>query len=112
MFSVPINKKESMVEGLDCVASLTDLRRKINSNDYLLSAGVQSMEEQVGVSIITPPHVTLEILREGYENGVRFFFLQPGTHDSYVDAFIREAIPDALCIKGCVLVELGFNENS
>ena len=110
MFAVPINKKESIIEGLGCVASLTDLRRKIDSNDYVLGAGVQSMEE-VGVSIVTPPHITLEILREGYANGVRSFLLQPGTYDNYVDAFMQESVPGAVCIKGCVLVELGFDEN-
>ena len=51
------------------------------------------------------------ILREGYALGARHFFLQPGTYDAQVDEIVRREMEGAICIKGCVLIELGFSDN-
>ena len=68
--------------------------------------------KQCGISIITPPGVSLLILKEGYNLGCRHFLLQPGTHDATTEEYINSGKMDgANVVKGCVLVELGFSEH-
>ena len=98
---VPINKKTKEIEGLPTVESLTTLQKRLPFQ------GASSMS-QVGVSIITPPGVTKLIVEEAYSLGVRSFFLQPGTSDATTDAYLS-SLKDCNIVKGCVLVELGFD---
>ena len=107
MKAVPINKKSTVIENSACVESLSALSAQIGTGEF---SAVTSMSE-VGVSIITPPGVTRMILEEGYQVGVRNFFLQPGTYDRSVDAFIRESMSEANVVKGCVIVDLGFEDD-
>ena len=101
MSCVPINKKTKVIEGISTVESLTTLQKQ------LPFMGASSMS-QVGVSIITPPGVTKLIIEEAYSLGVRSFFLQPGTSDALTDAYLS-GLKDCNIVKGCVLVELGFD---
>ena len=101
MSCVPINKKTKEIEGLPTVESLTTLQKQ------LPFMGASSMS-QVGVSLITPPGVTKLIIEEAYSLGVRSFFLQPGTSDALTDAYLS-GLKDCNIVKGCVLVELGFD---
>lgn len=101
--AVPISKTESIIEGLPCfksLAALKDTEQSLPPTD-------------VGVSIITAPPVTKQVIQDGIQLGYRNFFLQPGTTDSDVDELIREAKelhPDLNVIEGCVLVSLpGFS---
>ena len=41
------------------------------------------------MNMITPPAVTLNMIRQGYELGVRHFFCQPGTIDGDVMALVE-----------------------
>lgn len=100
---VPINKKSTVIEDITCCESLEVLKTRINGGLFPSVVGIH----QVGVSIITPPGVTKGVLEEGYNLGIRNFFLQPGTYDDSVDDFVRDTMKDALVVKGCVLVELG-----
>lgn len=93
---VPINPRTPRIENLDCKTSLEDLSKD-------LPAGV--MMNEVGVSIITPPAVTRSVIMQGYANGARNFFLQPGTYDEAVDASCVE-LEGVNVIKSCVLVDL------
>ncbi|KAK7518376.1 CoA binding domain-containing protein [Phyllosticta citriasiana] len=43
---------------------------------------------ETGLSIVTPPQATLALLREAKEVGVRAVWLQPGTFDEAVEAFV------------------------
>ena len=100
---IPINKRQSEIEGLSCIDSLSALSKV---------SDVQAA--QIGVSIITPPGVTQTIIQEGIQGGYKNFFLQPGTYDSNFDKFVDEMlrqnnVNDINIMKGCVLVELGFS---
>lgn len=99
---VPINKRTPVVEEIASCESLDMLKTKIENGTY---QGVESMG-QVGLSVITPPAVTKEILEDAYNLGIRNFFLQPGTYDDRIDGLLQSGMKDALIIKGCVLVEL------
>lgn len=104
---VPVNKRSKAIEGIQCVESLVALKEQVDS---AMRPGVNAMSD-VGVSIITGPGVTRMLLEEGYNIGVRHFFLQPGTHDADVDAFISKSMPGASVVKGCVLVELDYSHS-
>lgn len=97
----PINKKTKEIEGIQCVSSLSDLQ------NVLAERGLPGMVN-VGINIITPPGVTLGVLKEGYALGGRHFYLQPGTYDAEVDKLISSnEMQGARVVKSCVLIELG-----
>ena len=58
----PINPKASEIEGLKAIKSLREL----------------SSPTSTSVSVITPPSVTLSVLKEAEELGVPSLWLQPG----------------------------------
>jgi predicted CoA-binding protein len=100
---VPINKRVSTIEGMGCSPSLTSWVASTTATSSNITPS------RLGVSIVTPPGVTKLIIEEGYSLGVRWFFLQPGTHDKITDEWLRsDAVPDANIVTGCVLVELGW----
>ncbi|KAG9119436.1 hypothetical protein FRC07_005543, partial [Ceratobasidium sp. 392] len=56
--------------------------------------------------IITPPKVSLAILKEGKELGIPAFWLQPGAEDDEVRKYVEEErLQDKVVLGGpCVLV--------
>ena len=58
------------------------------------------------MNMITPPAVTLNMIRQGYELGVRHFFCQPGTIDGDVTALVEKELIGANIIEDCVMVQL------
>jgi predicted CoA-binding protein len=93
----PFSKRTESIEGIPCVKNLAD---------------ILPTQEDIGISIVTPPGATRMLMEEAYNLGFRNFFLQPGTHDSSCDQYISEITDKsdncASVIKGCVLVELNF----
>ncbi|KAG8687160.1 hypothetical protein FRC11_007685, partial [Ceratobasidium sp. 423] len=85
----PVHPKESELEGVKTVQKLAELE----------SPGKTS------VSIVTPPGVTLAVLKEGKELGVPAFWLQPGAEDDEVRKYVTEAgLTDKVVLGGpCVL---------
>mmetsp|Transcript_32652 Transcript_32652/g.55040 ORF Transcript_32652/g.55040 Transcript_32652/m.55040 type:complete len:166 (+) Transcript_32652:79-576(+) len=120
---IPVNKRQTTIEDLECVESLTMIAEKFDEyttafsvSNPASSATANSIisTKDVGVSIITPPGVTKMILEEGVSLGYRNFFLQPGTADDLVQEYIQQLqrqSEDIAIIQGCVLVELGFDES-
>ena len=56
--------------------------------------------------MITPPAVTLNMIRQGYDLAVRHFFCQPGTIDGDVTAMVEKELIGANIIEDCVMVQL------
>ena len=128
--AVPISKRQTSIEGVNCVQSLTALADNLGQYAALASPAESSeanrvrtrqsdfIPSNVGVSIITPPAATKEVIEEGIGLGYRNFFLQPGTADaevrSYIDSLLQQdGLTNTLnIIHGCVLVEFGFDEHS
>jgi predicted CoA-binding protein len=101
--AIPINKTEKEVEGIAALESLTVLAEQ-NPNSVA----------KTGISIITPPAVTRQVLEEGISRGYRWFFLQPGTIDAPVRNYLTEARqidPSIKVIEDCVLVRLGCEDD-
>ncbi|KAJ1304937.1 hypothetical protein OPQ81_006070 [Rhizoctonia solani] len=88
--ATPVHPKESELEGVKTVHKLAELESPTTTS----------------VSIVTPPKVTLAVLKEGKELGVPAFWLQPGAEDDDVRAYVTEAgLTDRVVLGGpCVLV--------
>ncbi|KAN0128723.1 NAD-P-binding protein [Lactarius tabidus] len=87
----PVHPKESELEGVSAVLSLTDL----------------PTPAETSVSIITNPKVTLGLLQQAMELKVPSLWLQPGAEDDAVKRFIRaNGLEDKVIYGGpCILVE-------
>lgn len=112
--ALPVSKRETVIEGIPCVDSLTTLAHNLTpESEFPQVSGITSTA-MIGVSIITPPGATRLILEEGALLGYTNFFLQPGTTNAEVDSFIAELKKKNKkmnIIEGCVLVELDVDEN-
>jgi len=86
----PIHPKEKALEGVDTLPRLAELPSPATTS----------------VSVITPPAVTLGILKEAKELGVPALWLQPGAEDDAVRSYVVEAgLEDRVILGGpCVLV--------
>ena len=62
---------------------------------------------ETSVSIITPPHVTLDLLDQARELGIPNLWLQPGSFDSQVMTKVKEldGILNVIAQGRCILVE-------
>ena len=56
------------------------------------------------ISIITPPKVTLEVLKKAKELGIQKIWLQPGAEDKAVLDYARDAELDIIAGGPCILV--------
>ncbi|GAA97126.1 uncharacterized protein L969DRAFT_103009 [Mixia osmundae IAM 14324] len=68
----PINPKESEIEGLQVTKTLKELTNPTTTS----------------ISVITPPAVTLQVLKDAVELDIQHIWLQPGAED----AAVKEAI--------------------
>lgn len=91
---VPVSIKQKVIEGLPAVASLRELGREVK--DY-------------GVSVITPPKATLELLEVARDLGVRRIWLQPGSESPEVLKRASELDMGLIHSGPCLLQVLGFD---
>ncbi len=89
----PINARAAEVEGLKAYATLASLPVKVRA-----------------VSVITPPAITEQVVRDAAAAGVTHIWMQPGAES---DEAVRsaEALGMAVIAGGpCLLVVLGYHE--
>lgn len=89
----PVNPRADEVEGHRCFASLSDLPSVPH-----------------GISIITPPKITEQVVEEAIGLGIGHIWMQPGAES---EPAITKAVEAGVnCIAGgpCILVVLGFRE--
>ncbi|KAI7874572.1 NAD(P)-binding protein [Lichtheimia hyalospora FSU 10163] len=84
----PINHKEKEVEGLVAIDSIDELKDP----------------KETALSIITPPKVTLQVLKRAKELGISKLWLQPGAEDKAVLDYAQEAGLDIIAGGPCILV--------
>jgi predicted CoA-binding protein len=67
-------------------------------------------EGSLGLSIVTPPKITVEVVREALKRGIRHIWMQPGAeHEQAVSE--AEKVGATVIYGGpCVLVALGYTE--
>ncbi|MCU0661130.1 MAG: CoA-binding protein [Myxococcota bacterium] len=90
---LPINPKADEVEGVRTVRSVADLP-----------------SADIGLSIVTPPAVTREVVEQALSRGIRHLWMQPGAENEEVIALAQQQ--GAIVLHGgpCVLVALGYRE--
>jgi predicted CoA-binding protein len=91
--AIPVNPRESEIEGERCVASVVDLP-----------------DEAQSISIITPPAVTERVVEEAIRKGIRHVWMQPGAESDRSIAACRAAGINVIADGNCLLVVLGYRE--
>lgn len=85
----PINPREPNIEGLTAYPSLLEVPTPIH-----------------GVSIITPPEITVTVIHQALSLGIKHLWLQPGAESPEAIALAREV--NLISGGPCLLVVLGF----
>ncbi|KAI8143457.1 CoA-binding protein [Fennellomyces sp. T-0311] len=88
---IPVNHKEASVESIPAIGNIDQLSDPRNA----------------ALSIITPPKVTLEVLKKAKELGIEKIWLQPGAEDKAVLDYANEAGLDIIAGGPCILVTGG-----
>lgn len=89
----PLNPSVDEVEGLAAFASLRDLPESVD-----------------GLSIVTPPHVTDQVVDDAIQAGVKAIWMQPGAESpAAIDAAEAAGI-NVIHGGPCLLVVLGYQE--
>lgn len=92
--AVPVNPKESQIEGLACVASVEELPADV-----------------VSLSMITPPAVTEQLVPRAIAHGIKNIWMQPGAESPAAVALCRERGVNVIADGSCLLVVLGYHEH-
>jgi uncharacterized protein len=90
--AIPVNPRETVVEGATCVASVHDLPAEVES-----------------ISVITPPAVTEQVVEQAAAKGIRNIWMQPGAESPRAVAVCREHGINVIADGSCILVVLGFH---
>ncbi len=91
--AVPVNPREQVIEGADCVASVLDLPDDVKS-----------------ISVITPPAVTERVVHQAIGKGIMNVWMQPGAQSEASVEACRAAGINVIADGSCLLVVLGYRE--
>jgi predicted CoA-binding protein len=91
----PLNPSAREVEGHAAYASIADLP-----------------EVPESLSVVTPPHVTREVIQQAIAAGVKNIWMQPGAEDPQGSNFAREAGLNVIDDGSCILVALSLERSS
>ncbi len=83
-----INPTATEIEGVPCFASLADLPEPVH-----------------GISVVTPPEISTEIVKSALAAGIRHIWLQPGADSYEAKQAARAAGVDVIAGGACILVE-------
>jgi predicted CoA-binding protein len=90
--AVPVNPKESEIEGIACVTSVDQLPSDVTS-----------------LSMITPPAVTELLVPMAIAHGIKNIWMQPGAESPAAVALCRESGVNVIADGSCLLVVLGYH---
>jgi len=91
---IPVNPREEVIEGIPCVARVSDLP-----------------PEAASISIITPPAVTEQVVKEAIAHGIRNIWMQPGAESAAAIATCEAQGVNLIADGSCLLVVLGYHEH-
>ncbi|CAO3634424.1 unnamed protein product [Cunninghamella echinulata] len=86
---IPVHPKEEEIEGLSTIKSIEQLKQPENTS----------------VSIITPPSISLQVLKDCQRLGIKNIWLQPGAEDKAVLDYAKEAGLNIIAGGPCILVQ-------
>jgi len=87
----PINPRADQIEGLQAYADLVTVPQKPH-----------------GISIITPPRITEQVMHEAAALGIKHAWMQPGAESDAAVKIGEGAGMSVIAGDACVLVVLGF----
>ena len=90
----PLNPTAPEVEGQTAYASIADLPVLLES-----------------LSIVTPPHVTREVIQQAIAAGVKNIWMQPGAEDAKGSQAARDAGLNVIDDGSCILVKLSIDRS-
>ena len=90
----PVSPHEKVIEGIPCMASVSDLPAEVTS-----------------LSIITPPHVTEQIVEQAIVKGIKNIWMQPGAQSPAAIENCRKHHINVIADGSCILVALHYREN-
>lgn len=91
---IPVNPKAASIEGLACVASVSDLPDAVKS-----------------ISVITPPAITEKVVEAAIARGITNIWLQPGAESAAAVERCKAAGINVIADHSCILVVLGFHDH-
>jgi len=91
--AVPVHPREQQIEGVVCVSSVTDLPE-----------GAES------ISLVTPPQVTEEIVKQAATCGIKNIWMQTGSESRAAIQYCEEQGLNIIADGSCILVVLGYHE--
>ena len=91
---VPVNPKAASIEGLTCVATVSDLPDNVAS-----------------ISVITPPAVTEKVVEAAIARGITNIWMQPGAESDAAIERCKAAGINVIADHSCLLVVLGYKEH-
>jgi predicted CoA-binding protein len=92
--AIPVNPRESVIEGAEAVASVADLPADVAS-----------------LSVITPPDVTEQVVEAAIVKGIGNIWMQPGAESARAVQRCREAGINVIADGSCILVVLGYRDH-
>jgi len=92
--AIPVHPALQEIEGVACVASVSDLPDQVKS-----------------ISVITPPQVTEKIVPLAVARGIENIWMQPGAQSAAAVRYCEERGINLIADGTCILVTLGFNEH-
>jgi predicted CoA-binding protein len=90
---IPVNPRETEIEGIPCVAGIQDL-----------PPGVKS------ISVITPPQVTDQVVDMAIAKGIANIWIQPGAESPAAVEKCRKNNINVIADGSCILVVLGYRD--
>jgi predicted CoA-binding protein len=91
--AVPINPKANQVEGLKAYSDLASVPGTVD-----------------GVSIITPPAVTENVVAEAVKRGIKNIWMQPGAESALAIDLAEQGGANVIAGGPCILVSLRYRE--
>ena len=92
--AIPVNPGASTIEGIETAGSVAELPEGVDS-----------------ISIITPPAVTLKVIEEAIEKGVKNIWMQPGAESVEAIKLGEDNGLNVIADGSCVLVVLGYSDH-
>ncbi|MBI5655880.1 MAG: CoA-binding protein [Geobacter sp.] len=92
--TVPVNPRETEIEGIACVAGVADLPDEVKS-----------------ISVITPPQVTERVVEEAIARGITAIWMQPGAESPKAVQRCREGGINVIADGSCILVVEGYRDH-
>ena len=91
--AIPVNPKVKEIEGIPCVEGVEELPSNVKS-----------------ISVITPPHVTEQMVEKAIAMGIENIWMQPGAESAAAVEKCRKHNINVIADGSCILVVLGYSD--